>query len=46
MLRRGSEEARAVAMRTLDKVRHAMRIDYFEDTELIQAQAEKYRQSN
>lgn len=44
MLRRGSEEARAVAARTLDKVRRAMRIDYFDDKELIEAQAKKYQQ--
>ncbi len=44
MLQRGSEEARTAAMRTLNKVRQAMRIDYFNDTALIQAQAKKYRQ--
>ena len=44
MLRRGSEEARAVAARTLNNVRHAMRIDYFDDKELIEAQAKKYKQ--
>lgn len=35
MLKQGSDEAREVAAQTLDKVRHAMRIDYFNDTELI-----------
>ena len=35
ILRRGSEEARATAAETLKEVRRAMRIDYFEDKELI-----------
>ena len=43
ILRRGSEEARKVAAATLDDVRRAMRINYFEDTELIARQAEEYR---
>ena len=43
ILRRGSEEARKVAASTLDDVRRAMRINYFEDTELIARQAEEYR---
>ena len=42
---RGSEEARKVAATTLDDVRRALRINYFEDTELIARQAEEYRQS-
>ncbi|MBP3228867.1 MAG: tryptophan--tRNA ligase [Bacteroidaceae bacterium] len=44
MLRRGSEEARAKAAETLARVRRAMRIDYFDDQELIDAQAKKYKQ--
>ena len=35
MLKQGSEAAREVAARTLDEVRHAMRIDYFADEKLI-----------
>lgn len=35
MLRKGSEEARATAAATLDRVHHAMRIDYFNDPDLI-----------
>lgn len=35
MLRQGSEIARAVAAETLDKVRHSMRIDYFNDMDLL-----------
>ena len=42
ILRRGSEEARAVAAETLADVRRAMRIDYFDDPELIAEQAAKY----
>ena len=33
--KQGSEAAREVAARTLDEVRHAMRIDYFADEKLI-----------
>ena len=44
ILKRGSETAREVAAQTLKEVRHAMRIDYFEDQELIQSQAEKFSQ--
>lgn len=42
ILRRGSEEARAVAAETLDDVRRAMRINYFDDPKLIAEQAAKY----
>lgn len=42
MLRRGSETARAVAAQTLDDVRKAMRINYFDDPELIKSQAERF----
>lgn len=42
ILRRGSEEARAVAAETLADVRRAMRIDYFDDPKLIAEQAAKY----
>jgi tryptophanyl-tRNA synthetase len=43
ILKEGSEAAREVAAQTMDEVRKAMRIDYFNDTELIQQQADKYR---
>ena len=43
ILRRGSDEARAAAAETLADVRRAMRINYFEDSELISRQAEQYR---
>ncbi|MEY8515495.1 tryptophan--tRNA ligase [Lachnospiraceae bacterium 29-84] len=43
VLKRGSEEAEQVAAQTLDKVRDAMKINYFSDTELIQGQAEKFQ---
>lgn len=42
ILRKGSEEARAVAARTLDKVRRAMKINYFDDAQLIAEQAKRY----
>lgn len=42
ILRRGSEEARAVAAETLADVRRAMRINYFDDSKLIAEQAAKY----
>lgn len=42
ILRRGSEEARAVAAETLADVRRAMRINYFDDPKLIAEQAAKY----
>ncbi len=43
ILRKGSEEARAVAAQTLSEVKKAMRINYFDDDELIRAQSEKYQ---
>ena len=43
ILRRGSEEAREAAAATLHDVRSAMRINYFEDTELIARQAADFR---
>ena len=42
ILKRGSEIAREAAAQTLSEVKSAMRINYFEDAELIRAQAEKY----
>ena len=43
ILKKGSERARAVAARTLCEVRQAMKINYFDDAELIRQQAERYR---
>ncbi|MEE1098985.1 MAG: tryptophan--tRNA ligase [Alistipes sp.] len=43
VLKAGSERAREEAARTLKDVRKAMRIDYFEDEELIAKQAEMYK---
>lgn len=42
ILKKGSEVAREVAAQTLSEVKDAMRINYFEDKALIQAQAKKY----
>ena len=43
ILRKGSEAARETAAQTMDEVRRAMQIDYFNDVALIQQQAEKFR---
>ncbi len=43
LLKEGSDAARAVAADTLADVRRAMKINYFEDTELIAEQARKFR---
>ncbi|MDE7416366.1 MAG: tryptophan--tRNA ligase [Lachnospiraceae bacterium] len=43
ILKNGSDAAREVAAQTLSEVKHAMKIDYFEDMELIKAQCEKYK---
>lgn len=45
ILKKGSENARAMAAQTLDEVRSAMRINYFEDAELIRQQSEKYNKA-
>ena len=42
ILRAGSEKARATAAETLREVRCAMKIDYFDDRELIEEQARHY----
>lgn len=42
VLRKGSEKAREVAENTLNEVKNAMKINYFDDAELIKSQAEKY----
>lgn len=43
LLKKGSEQARETAAQTMDEVRKAMQIDYFNDADLIQQQAEKYK---
>ena len=43
ILKKGSGEAREVAAQTLSDVKRAMKINYFDDADLIQAQVEKYR---
>lgn len=43
VLRKGSDVARETAARTLSEVKSAMRINYFDDQELIRAQSEMYR---
>ena len=45
ILREGSIKARAAAAATLADVRRAMKIDYFEDRELIDAQAAHFAQN-
>jgi len=42
ILKKGTERARETAVQTMDEVRRAMRIDYFNDTELIRQQAERF----
>ena len=43
ILKKGSEQAREVAAQTMDEVRHAMQIDYFDDAELINQLSEKFK---
>ena len=43
ILKQGSDAAREVAAKTLSEVKSAMRINYFDDLELIKAQSEKYK---
>ena len=43
ILKKGCDEARAVAAATLEDVRRSMRINYFEDKELIEEQAKRFR---
>ena len=42
VLKKGSEVARETAAQTLHEVREAMKINYFDDMELIRSQAKKY----
>lgn len=43
IFRKGTEAAREVAAQTLSEVKSAMKINYFDDVELIKAQSEKYK---
>lgn len=43
ILRKGSLEAREVGAKTMDEVRAAMRINYFDDAELINSLSEKFK---
>lgn len=43
ILKKGSEAARETAAKTMDEVRAAMQINYFDDQELIRQQVEKFR---
>ncbi len=45
ILKRGTEQARETAAQTMSEVRSAMRINYFDDAELIRQQSEHYRNS-
>lgn len=42
ILKKGSDTARETAAQTLSEVKKAMRINYFDDAELIRAQSERY----
>lgn len=43
ILKKGSDDAREIAAKTLSEVKAAMKINYFDDEELIRAQALKYQ---
>lgn len=43
ILKKGSETAREVAASTLSEVKDKMKINYFDDVELINSQADKYK---
>lgn len=43
ILKKGSESAREVAAKTLHDVREAMKINYFDDLELIRSQSERFQ---
>ena len=42
ILKKGTERARETAAQTMDEVRRAMQINYFDDAELIRSQAERF----
>ena len=43
ILKKGTDKARETAAQTMDEVRKAMRIDYFNDSELIKQQSERFK---
>lgn len=43
ILRRGTEKARETAAKTMEEVRNAMKINYFDDVELIRQQSEHFK---
>ena len=43
ILKKGSEKAEEVAAKTLSEVKSAMKINYFDDAELIREQAERFQ---
>jgi tryptophanyl-tRNA synthetase len=43
ILKKGTEKARETAAQTMDEVRQAMRINYFDDEELIRSQVELFK---
>ncbi len=43
ILKEGSEKAEKTAAKTLEDVKRAMKINYFDDSEMIKAQSEKYK---
>ena len=45
ILKKGTEAAREVAAQTMADVKAAMKINYFDDAELIKAQSEKYQRA-
>ena len=45
ILRKGTEEARKVGKKTLDEVRQAMRINYFDDPDLIKEQQKRFNEA-
>ena len=42
ILKKGTAQARETGAKTMEEVRSAMQINYFDDVELIRSQAEKY----
>jgi tryptophanyl-tRNA synthetase len=46
ILEEGTQKARATAASTLNDVREAMKINYFQDKELISEQAKRFREAS
>ena len=42
ILKQGCEKAREAAVETMDEVRRAMKLNYFEDAALITSQSERF----